>query len=89
MLRITKVQHSEPLGTVIVLEGKLLAPWVVEVRTACRTAGPQCSPRLDLSAVTYVDAECMQLLEELAASGTKLVNPSPFVAALLKREARS
>ena len=89
MLRITRVE-SQTRGPTIQLEGKLLAPWTEEVRLACRTAGdPHVRPRLDLSAVTFVDAEGRKLLTELIAGGVELADCSHFVATLMHWEAKA
>jgi anti-anti-sigma regulatory factor len=89
MLRITHIEGCQS-GPTIKLEGKLLAPWTTEVRAACQAAAEgQPRPRLDLSAVTYVDADGMRLLEELAQGGMELANCSHFIATLLHREAKS
>lgn len=89
MLRITQVE-SRSDGPTIKLEGKLLAPWASEIKVACQAIrNRHDQPRLDLSAVTYVDADGIRLLEELAASGVELAHYSHFVATLLHRGANS
>jgi hypothetical protein len=82
MLRITKLDaaHSSPI---LRLEGKLLEPWVEEVRRACRDPAPL---GLDLSAVTFVDAAGAKCLRELLQRGARITASSGFVAALLERE---
>ena len=89
MLRITQVE-SLAAGPTVKLEGKLLGPWVLEVRAACQqAAAARGHSRLDLSAVTYVDSDGEKLLDELLSSGTELVDCSRFIAALLHREAKT
>ena len=84
MLRLSRVDAE---GTLIVLaEGKLLAPWIGEVRDALRAPGRQ--RRLDLGAVTYVDAEGARLLHALRRDGVEIVRASAFVEQLLRSSAR-
>jgi hypothetical protein len=89
MLRITRVE-SQTNGPTIKLEGKLLAPWTDEVRVACQRAAHAAGrPRLDLSAVTFVDGEGAKLLAELIADGSELADCSHFVATLMHWEAKA
>jgi hypothetical protein len=65
MLRITRFTGTH-LNQTIKLEGKLLRPWVDEVRKACASArDPAGRICLDLSALTFVDAPEEELLREL------------------------
>jgi anti-anti-sigma regulatory factor len=82
MLRITRVESHE--APTVKLEGKLLGPWTDEVRSACREQASEKPVRLDLSALTYVDAEGLRLLSELLAAGGTVSGCSQFVASLLK-----
>ena len=66
------------------LEGKLLEPWVDEVRTLFPPAAGDLLPRLDLSALTFVDAIGTELLRQLLRQGVAIESCSPFVAALLQ-----
>jgi len=85
MLRITRLLKD---GTVwLRLEGKLAAEWVTECRDACAgdlTHGRR--PSLDLSAVTFVDRDGVQLLRQLAQEGVAIPLRSNFVAELLNLE---
>ena len=57
MLMITRLDTSDRRGT-LKLEGKLLAPWISELETACREALATRSPVcLDLRGLHFVDAE--------------------------------
>ena len=84
MLKITRLSHKGR-GLTIKLEGELLGAWVVAAREACATrgSGPR---RLDLAAVTYVDAAGVQLLQDLVAQGVEIAACSGFVGALLHLE---
>lgn len=83
MLKITR--HSRKgRGLTIKLEGEILEPWVGAVRDACTKQGRRARPRLDLAAVTYVDAAGVQLLRDLLAGGVKIAACSSFVRELLQ-----
>jgi anti-anti-sigma regulatory factor len=87
MLRITQFETSVT-GPTIKLEGKLLRAWVSEVRAAVAGAMASGRPaRLDLSALSYVDADGARALDSLLQGGVELSDCSPFVATLLHREA--
>ena len=86
MLRITELSRSF-LGRSFKLEGKLLGPWVEELRHICSEPLDRLEPiRLDLVAVTFVDAAGAKLLRELIHQGTRITPCSGFVAALLHVE---
>ena len=58
------------------LEGKLAGPWVKELELSWRSAAgtQQIYPvRVDLSAVTFIDAEGEELLGRMYQEGAKLV----------------
>src|SRR6516164_8554000 len=60
VLKITRVFHKGR-GLTIKLEGEVCGPWVYSVRAACAIRGRR-PRRLDLAAVTYVDAVGVELL---------------------------
>jgi anti-anti-sigma regulatory factor len=84
MLRLTRIVGTHRTQT-IKLEGKLLGPWVGEVRNAC-AAGTDPSSRisLDLSALTFVDSAGEGLLRDLIGRGIEVVGCSGYVAELLR-----
>lgn len=85
MLRITLLDDSRGPG--LKLEGKLFGPWTDELRTACAAVASQTPrPRLDLTAVSFVDASGAELLEELRSRGFDLAACSGYVAAILRSE---
>jgi hypothetical protein len=85
MLRITPLHDSHGPG--LKLEGKLCGLWTDELRTACAgVAGQTLRPRLDLTAVSFVDAPGAKLLDELRSKGFDLVACSGYVAAVLRAE---
>ena len=81
MLKITRVFHKGR-GLTIKLEGEILVPWVRAVREACTKRGRR-PRRLDLAAVTYVDAAGVELLRDLIAEGVEIAACSSFVRELL------
>src|SRR5262245_20435281 len=84
MLRITFLAGPGPAPT-LELEGKLVGPWVGELRQECDLlVGP---PRLDLTAVTFADEAGVRLLGELLDGGAELAGCSGLLAALLRPEA--
>ena len=84
MLRINRIENGTELT--LELEGKLLAPWVAEVKAACGIWPGDRLLRLDLGSVSFVDEAGAQLLTTLLGQGASLVACSNFVAELLHRE---
>jgi anti-anti-sigma regulatory factor len=83
MLKITRLSQKGLMK----LEGELLEPWVGTVRDACTTEGRHNQrPRLDLAAVTYVDAAGAQILRDLINEGVEIVACTTFVGTLLQLE---
>ncbi|MFH0344601.1 MAG: STAS domain-containing protein [Chromatiales bacterium] len=83
MLRITPATKPAD-ATYLMLEGRLVGPWVAELQAAVMAAGS--SPgrvHLDLAGVHYVDAQGLALLHRLEDQGVVLQTPSPFVQELL------
>lgn len=89
MLRITELVAEGKSGRTLRLEGKLVGPWVAELRRACGRGGePSPSTRLELASVSYVDSAGIALLRELVERGVVLSPCSPYVSELLKPEYR-
>jgi len=83
MLRITPATRPA-VATHLVLEGRLVRPWVAELQAAVTAVNS--SPgrvHLDLSGVHYVDAQGLALLHRLQDQGVVLQTLSPFVQELL------
>jgi hypothetical protein len=87
MLRITD-SGPNPSGSTIKLEGKLLKPWVEEVRGLFDAAKGPTLPLLDLSCLSFIDREGMELLQQLLGRGVRITRCSPFVAELLRRDGK-
>jgi anti-anti-sigma regulatory factor len=83
VLKITEVSRSDSAIT-FKLEGKVLAPWVDELRRIC-TEPPDSSRQiyLDLGAVTFLDAAGVKLMRELIRQGIAITQCSGFIAELL------
>jgi anti-anti-sigma regulatory factor len=86
VLRITWLSQKGR-GLTLKVEGLILGPWVDTLRAACTARGRRPRRlRLDLAAVTYVDAAGVQLLRELMAEGAAIAACSSFVGELLHPE---
>ena len=83
MLRITEQSlHSDVADRRgIVLEGRLVGPWVEELRRVLGATEPG-GVTLDLGALSFADGDGVTLLRGLRDSGVELARPSPFMAAL-------
>lgn len=85
MLRITPITDGDSI--LLKVDGKLLEPWLGELRTACANFGTQSKQmKLDLANVTYVDAAAARFLQTLVLGGIHITACSNFVAALLAVE---
>ena len=72
MLKISVI--DSPTERRLVLEGKLIAPWVGELRTAWKTANEEMEGRtlvVDLRNVTIISQEGQIALLELMSAGAK------------------
>jgi anti-anti-sigma regulatory factor len=86
MLMITRLDTSDRRRT-LKLEGKLFAPWISELETACREAFATRSPVcLDLRGLRFVDAEGARFLASLIRDGVPVIGCSGFVAEMIHLE---
>ena len=85
MLRINK-RPSRRGGVAIALEGRLVGPWVDELRRVVDEAPNARDLTIDLRGVDFVDGEGVGLLRALRGAGLRLVGGSGFVGALLGTE---
>jgi len=69
----------------LVIEGRVIGPWVVELERACERAlaGTAAELTVDLSEVAFVDPDGLELLCGLGRRGVRL-DCSGFVAEQLK-----
>jgi len=84
LLKIVSVPNGS--GTaILILEGRLIGPWVEELQRACEeAASTNRGLTLDLRAVSFVDRSGLDLLRSLAGRSARLNNCSPFVAEQLR-----
>ena len=84
MLKISPagtVNHSVTLK----LEGRVVGPWVGELRQVCETLlTERRGLKLDLTDVSFADADGVAALSSLKSRGVTLTNCSPFVQEQLK-----
>lgn len=67
------------------LEGRVVGPWVEELRRICEPFLAQgCALKLDLAGVCYADAEGVATLRSFQTRGVELENCSPFVEQQIK-----
>jgi anti-anti-sigma regulatory factor len=85
MLRIVALEQPGE-GTTLTLEGRVIGPWVAELRASCdRILASGSTPlALDLGEVAFVDRDGVQLLKALIDGGVRVVNRPAFVAEQLK-----
>jgi hypothetical protein len=84
MLRIATASESGNSAT-LTLEGRVIGPWVDELRRACQrvvVAGA------DLHDVAFVDRDGLELLKGLVDRGVTVVNCPAFVREQLKALSR-
>jgi anti-anti-sigma regulatory factor len=84
MLRIRMAQTGA--GTAVVhLEGQVIGPWVAELERVCDLILARGSElHLDLSTVSFVDRDGVELLARLRDGHARLLNCSRFVSEQLK-----
>ena len=84
MLRISFIESADH-SVELRLEGRVVGPWIKELRRACEgvlTQGKRLT--LDFADLSFVDNEGIALLRTLAERRVTLANCSRFVAELLK-----
>jgi anti-anti-sigma regulatory factor len=84
MLRITPIASK---GAVILrLEGKLIGPWVNELKSYCQTVREGGSPlSLEMTEVSFADRSGLALLRGLKESGVELADCPPLISEELER----
>jgi len=84
MLRISQPPSPDDRA-LLVLEGRLIGPWVAELRgAAAAAAGGARKLDLDLAGVTFADEEGVAALRALRQDGVRLMAASGFLTALLR-----
>ena len=87
MLKISRTEPA-PGAVVLQLEGRVMGPWVAELRQACDhvlAANPARRLQLQLADIEFMDAEGVALLVSLRAGGVSLMDCPPFAKEQLKR----
>jgi len=87
VLRISIIHRADE-GIQFQLEGRLIGPWVEELRRLSDQAlSQQKTVSLDLQKVWFVDLQGVDLLRDLARKRVTQINCSPFVSQQLKEAA--
>ena len=88
MLKISQAGKSKRSVT-LKLEGRVVGPWVNELLQVCETLLTEgLAPKLDLTDVTFADADGVALLSNFKTRGISLENCSPFVDEQLRSNRR-
>ena len=82
MLRVTKRMMDDE-RELMMLEGKLVGPWVDELRQI--VASTSTIHKLDVSTLSFADADGLQLLRDMLQHGATLTDGNSFVASLLAK----
>jgi ABC-type transporter Mla MlaB component len=84
MLKISEAKTANCSAT-LKLEGRVIGPWVDELRDICdKLLAEGRAVRLDLTDVSYVDADGVAALTSFKSRGVKLRNSSSFVEQQIK-----
>ncbi len=82
-----KISEGKGVGqiTTLRLEGRIVGPWVEELRQVCQPiVEEEGNVALDLAEVTFADEGGVRLLSSLRSRGVKLLRAMPFVEEQLK-----
>ncbi len=87
MLRISQAEKANHSVT-LKLEGRVVGPWVGELRQVCEThLSEGRALKLDLAEVTFADADGVAVLTGFKTRGVTLKDCSPFVDEQLRSTA--
>jgi ABC-type transporter Mla MlaB component len=82
MLRITVTASA--ITSYLILEGRLIGPWVAELEAAVAAARKTSSQvQLDLAGLHYADPAGLALLQQIVDEGVRITNQSAFIRDLL------
>ena len=88
MLRIASADRPGG-GATLTLEGRVIGPWVDELRRACQRILVAGAPlTLDLHDVAFVERDGLELLRSLVDAGVAVVNCPAFVHEQLRALSR-
>ena len=86
MLRITETDVTVD-GTKLRLDGKLVGPWVPELRLVCEPMLAKIEQiQADCGGISSIDSEGIALMRTLQAKFVTLVNCSPFIKLQLEQK---
>ncbi len=84
MLKISEIKPAKSVA-VLRLEGRIVGPWVTELRQACEhSLGLGRGLVLQLADVEFMDSEGVALLTALRTRGVSFAAAPPFIAEQLK-----
>jgi hypothetical protein len=84
MLKIVRTPMI-PAGDTLRLEGRIIGPWVDELRRACEPGLAAGVPlALDVAEVAFMDRRGASLLKDLIDGGVAILNCPAFVSEQLK-----
>jgi ABC-type transporter Mla MlaB component len=87
MLKISQVGPANH-SVILKLEGRVVGPWVGELRQVCETLLTEGRTlKLDLTDVTFADADGVAVLTDFKTRGVTLKSCSPFVDEQLRSAA--
>lgn len=89
MLKMSVIERKH--NRLVVLEGKLIAPWTDELNSLCRTTAShpdQLKLVIDLRGITIVSAEGEDVLRALMDRGAKFRGSDLFTKQILKQLAQ-
>jgi hypothetical protein len=89
MLKISVIDNRKERR--MLLEGKLIAPWVAELRTAWKAANEEIADRalvVDLRNITVISQEGEKVLSELMIAGARFRCSGVLIKHVLKQLAR-
>jgi anti-anti-sigma regulatory factor len=89
MLKITSIE--EPTQYRLVVEGKLIAPWISELKSACDRARTGLNGRklvVDLQCLTFISQDGEKILLELMNDGTEICGSGLFTKHILRQLTR-
>lgn len=85
MLRITRIEPSAR-DVILRLEGKLIGPWVNELKTHCEIVREEGRHLLlEMTEVSFADRAGIALLRVLKKSGIELAGCPPLISEVLNR----
>lgn len=80
MLKITEINQTKD-EMILKLEGRVVGPWVQEIRESCDQALLKSNRLLiDMSEVSFIERDAISLFQELQNRNVVFINCSPFLS---------